>query len=177
MTNKNFSDVQAYANYHLELCHRIVDLGGLSFEDFSPAVFLNGLGVQYSLWATGARNKTKKDGLLQIADLLAELVDEKHLINKKNIIPVMLLTHQNRQESNCSRCGKPGHTDIRCWKLHPELRPKRRARTTKALGGQPQIPGNQSDRPPGGRTTSFSLLGISKRATNSIALPALGLSD
>ena len=36
LTSQSFSDVQAYANHHLELCRRIVDLGGLSLEDHNP---------------------------------------------------------------------------------------------------------------------------------------------
>ena len=175
LTSGSFSDVQAYANHHLELCRRIVDLGGLSLEDFSPAVFLNGLGTQYSLWATGARSRARKDGPPQVPDLLAELVDEERLVNRESTTSVALLTKQKqtRPQQKCTGCGKRSHTATHCWRLHPELRP----RTTKASGSQPQIPGNQSDRPPGGRTTSFSLLGINKETVNSIALPALGLSD
>ena len=172
LTSGSFADIQAYANHHLELCRRIVNLGGLSLEDFSPAVFLNGLGTQYSLWATGARSKARKDGPPRVSDLLAELVDEERLINRDSTTSVALLNNQASSRPRCSGCGRQSHASSRCWRLHPELRP----RTTKASGGKPQTPGNQPDRLPGGRTTSFSLLGISKETVSSIALPALGLS-
>ena len=177
LTSGSFADIQAYANHHLELCRRIINLGGLFLEDSSPAVFLNGLGAQYSLWATGAKSKARKDGPPRVPDLLAELVDEERLVNRENSTPMALLTNQKRSGPGCSECDKPGHNSTRCWRLHPELNPHRKARTTKASGSQSQAPGNQSDRPPGGRTTSFSLLGVSKEAPSSTALPALGLSD
>ena len=108
LTSGSFSDVQAYANHHLELCRRIVDLGGLSLEDFSPAVFLNGLGTQYSLWATGARSRARKDGPPQVPDLLAELVDEERLVNRESTTSVALLTKQKqtRLQQKCTGCGK-----------------------------------------------------------------------
>ena len=49
LSSEGYADVQGYANHHLELCRKIVELGGLSLDDFSPIMFLNGLGSQYAL--------------------------------------------------------------------------------------------------------------------------------
>jgi hypothetical protein len=29
------------------------------------------------------------------------------------------------ENPSCSHCKKEGHVEAKCWKLHPELRPKR----------------------------------------------------
>ena len=49
LINKNFANIQTYINHHLELCCCIINLRNFSLENFSPAVFLNGLKIQYSL--------------------------------------------------------------------------------------------------------------------------------
>ena len=46
------------------------------------------------------------------------------------------LTHEIKK---CKGCNRPGHTEDMCWKLHPELRPKR------GRGGQKQASPESSD--------------------------------
>ena len=46
------------------------------------------------------------------------------------------LTHEAKK---CKGCNRPGHTEDMCWKLHPELRPKR------GRGGQKQASQASSD--------------------------------
>ena len=181
LTSGSFAEIQAYANHHLELCRRIINLRGLSLEDSCPAIFLHGLGAQYSLWATGAKSKARKDGPPRVLDLLAELVDEERLVNRENSTPMALLTNQKRLGPGCSECEKLGHNSTRCCRLHPELNPHRKARTTKASGSQSQAPGNQSDRPPGGRTSdqwfidngakSHSFCGLKEAFSNYHSIP------
>ena len=186
LSSEGYTDVQGYANYHLELCRKIVELGGLSLDDFSPAMFLNGLGSQYALWVTGARSRARRDGPPKVTDLVAELVDEERLVSKDNGASIALLgqgpKRGKHQEVRCPECNKLGHTKDSCWQLHPELIPSwisRKNKATKAAGSSSQTPGNQSDRSPGRRTTNFALVGLdmAKAEVTSVALQSLGLEN
>jgi len=43
-----------------------------------------------------------------------------------------LTGHGKGEEGNCPTCGKPGHGNDKCWKLHPELVPERYASSSKS---------------------------------------------
>ena len=109
LSSEGYADIQGYTNHHLELCRKIVELGGLSLDDFSPAMFLNGLGSQYALWVTGARSRARRDGPPKVTDLVAELVDEERLVSKNNGASIALLGGLKKgkhQEVRCSECKK-----------------------------------------------------------------------
>ena len=170
----------------MKLCRKIVELRGLLLDDFSPAMFLNGLGSQYALWVTGARSRARRDNLSRVTDLVTELIDEKRLINKDNGASIVLLRQSLKrgkyQEVRCPECNKLRHTKDSCWQLHPELILSwifRRNKATKAAGSSSQTPGNQSDRSPGRRTTNFALVGLdmAKAEVTSVALQSLGLEN
>ena len=53
--------------------------------------------------------------------------------SKKEFVPpkinnkgkkVAIVKKEEGEKPTCSHCQKKGHADVKCWKLHPKLKPK-----------------------------------------------------
>jgi len=79
-------------------------------------------------------------GRLTPQAIIDGILEESRRIGKEDAIKMkmVLLTKQSQSKSSrrkkgtqpqnnneCSHCGRKGHTDVKCWIKHPELRPSR----------------------------------------------------
>ena len=88
-----------------------------------------GLDESYNTLVTVLKN-SQMDDQLTFDDAVAALLEESHH-KALHEDPVALLTRvpkpMNMQKGGtiCIHCHREGHTKEQCWKLHPDLRPRK----------------------------------------------------
>jgi len=71
-------------------------------------------------------SKTLDDATVKVVHL------ERRGKHEKDIHPKRVVTTRRRgAKPSCTHCEKEGHGEENCWKLQPELRPKRNDRKEK----------------------------------------------
>ena len=145
----------------LELLNKVIaafTLNGLS-KDYGHVVS----AITQSL-RNQPRDKNNKETPIDLTDLYSQLLDELRRLQNSNRTFRSAPIHQNTQKHAktdymdedtemalhtnttnlfCYYCKKKGHIKAKCWKLHPEERPKRASESRNGKNSREQVMFNQ----------------------------------
>ena len=91
------------------------------------AYALNNLSPEYentvAIISQSFRTTTTTD--IDIVQLFSQLIDESRRLKAKEPHETAMATDTKpKSDKNCTHCHRKGHSIAKCWKKHPELRPK-----------------------------------------------------
>ncbi len=119
-----------YSSRVTGLCQALED-GGVSIPELLQVTFLlNGLGSAFTAFTqvlVAGSASLSMDAV--VPKLVAEDMKQQQEVDRDAHPSAMTAVHRSSKQHNnrpwCSECKKHGHSEARCWKLHPELRPKK----------------------------------------------------
>ena len=133
-----FSDIQKYVQRIMKLAQDLKQLDEEFPEWVITSSLLSGLGEPYGSFVSNIINSLRHVEEPDLDEVISQLLDEERRFTKNK--PSTALLTSSSKDKKCLYCNGTGHVQETCWRLHPELKPKRKGDKAKRSGAKDQRP-------------------------------------